>query len=301
MSEQPRTPVTVLGMGLMGTAMAKAFLSAGHSTTVWNRTPEKANPLVDLGAVHATTVAEAIAASPLVVVSLLNDGAVQAALETAAPKLRGRTLVNLTSSSPEQARQRAAWTERLGADYVDGSVMATPAAIGAPDTLLLYSGSERGYRQAEPALAALAGQGTYVGQDPGRAAAFDASLLPMFWLSLFGVSLSLALASAEGIQGVDLVPFAPALTGMLPEMLADTARQLEAGHYPGDETTIASAADAFAQLRAVVAGHGIDTSLLDATDVVMRRAVAAGYGADGLGRLVPMLSAPTEVGTAVSS
>ena len=295
MSEHVRTPVTVVGLGLMGTALAKAFLAAGHPTTVWNRTPEKADALVAHGAVRAASVAEAIASSPLVVASLLNDEAVGAALEPAASVLRERVLVNLTSSSPEQARNRAAWATEQGADYVDGSVMATPAAIGAPDTLLLYSGSETGYRTAEPALAVLAGQGTYVGADPGRAAAFDASLLPTFWLSLFGVSLSLSLAGAEGIKGADLVPFVPALAGMLPGMLAETARQVEAGRYPGDETTIAAAADAFGQLRDVIAGHGIDTSVLDATDAVMKRAMAAGHGSDGLARLVPTLSNPDAV------
>ncbi|MER6901101.1 NAD(P)-binding domain-containing protein, partial [Amycolatopsis sp. NPDC000740] len=41
-----RTPVTVVGLGSMGRALAGAFLAAGHPTTVWNRTPDKAAPLV---------------------------------------------------------------------------------------------------------------------------------------------------------------------------------------------------------------------------------------------------------------
>ncbi|MFC7722700.1 NAD(P)-binding domain-containing protein [Nonomuraea recticatena] len=39
-----RTPVTVLGLGSMGTALAEAFIEAGHPTTVWNRTASKAAP-----------------------------------------------------------------------------------------------------------------------------------------------------------------------------------------------------------------------------------------------------------------
>ncbi|WP_416562430.1 NAD(P)-dependent oxidoreductase [Nocardia testacea] len=290
MLDDSPTPVTVLGLGLMGSAIAKTFLAAGHPTVVWNRTGTKAEPLVELGATHAVSAATAVAASPLVVVSLLDDEAVDAALRDAGPQLRRRVLVNLTSSAPEQSRRRAEWATRHGAEYVDGAVMAVPQGIGTPDALLLYSGSESGYRTAEPALRALAGQGTYLGADHGRAAAFDASLVSVFWLSLFGVSLGIALAEAEGIKGSELVPFTPAVVSLLPDMAAQTAAQVEAGHYPGDDTSIASAYTAFTALRGVIARHGIDTGVLDATGEIFRRALAAGHGADGLARLVPVLA-----------
>lgn len=57
-------PVTVLGLGNMGFALAAALLDRGHPVTVWNRSPHKAVPLTDRGASLAATPAEAIAASP---------------------------------------------------------------------------------------------------------------------------------------------------------------------------------------------------------------------------------------------
>lgn len=290
MSGEARTPVAVLGLGLMGSAIAKTFLTAGHPTVVWNRTGTKTDALVELGATRASSAAAAVAAAPLVVVSLLDDDAVGAALRDAGPRLRGRVLVNLTSSTPEQSRRRAEWAGHHGAEYVDGAVMAVPQGIGTPDALLLYSGSESGYRTAEPALRTLAEQSTYLGADHGRAAAFDASLVSVFWLSFFGVSLGLALAEAEGIKGRELVPFTPAVVSLLPDMAARTAAQVEAGHYPGDDTSISSAYTAFTTLREVIARHGIDTGVLDATGEVFRRALAAGHGAEGLARLVPVLA-----------
>ncbi|WP_262986041.1 NAD(P)-binding domain-containing protein, partial [Streptomyces sp. CBMA123] len=53
-----RTPVAVLGLGLMGTALADAFLSAGHPTTVWNRTAARADGPAARGAHRAATPAE---------------------------------------------------------------------------------------------------------------------------------------------------------------------------------------------------------------------------------------------------
>jgi 3-hydroxyacyl-CoA dehydrogenase len=54
--------VTVIGLGSMGTAVAEAFIGAGHPTTVWNRTPYKAAPLTAKGAIHAEAIEDAVAA-----------------------------------------------------------------------------------------------------------------------------------------------------------------------------------------------------------------------------------------------
>lgn len=56
-------PVTVIGLGLMGSALAGAFLANGNPTTVWNRSAEKADSLAAQGARRAATVADAVMAS----------------------------------------------------------------------------------------------------------------------------------------------------------------------------------------------------------------------------------------------
>src|SRR5262245_60405779 len=101
------TKVTVLGLGPMGRALAGAFLAAGHPTTVWNRTPGRADALAAAGAASAATPAEAVAAGPLVVVSLLDDGAVHDVLDPVAAGLAGKAVVNLTSGTPAEARRTA--------------------------------------------------------------------------------------------------------------------------------------------------------------------------------------------------
>ena len=62
--------VTVIGLGEMGSALARAFLAGGKSVTVWNRTPAKAAALERLGALAASAVADAVSASPVVVIFL---------------------------------------------------------------------------------------------------------------------------------------------------------------------------------------------------------------------------------------
>jgi 3-hydroxyisobutyrate dehydrogenase-like beta-hydroxyacid dehydrogenase len=68
--------VTVIGLALMGQALAGAFLRDGYPTTVWNRTAAKAGQLVAHGARLAGSAGGAVAASPLVVVCVSDDDAV---------------------------------------------------------------------------------------------------------------------------------------------------------------------------------------------------------------------------------
>ncbi|MFD0854661.1 NAD(P)-dependent oxidoreductase, partial [Actinomadura adrarensis] len=113
------TPVTVVGLGLMGQALAATFLKAGHPTTVWNRTPSKAEKLVADGARLAPTLNDALKPGSLTIVCVTDYEAVHELLGTA--RLDGTTLINLTSGSSSQARETAQWAERRGARYLDGA------------------------------------------------------------------------------------------------------------------------------------------------------------------------------------
>src|ERR1043165_341022 len=102
-----KTPITVLGTGRMGTAIAHLYLADGHPVTVWNRTPGKAAELVGAGAVEAASVAEAVAASPFTFTVLFDGHAVRATVEQAG-ELENRTVLNLSTGRPDEARAVAA-------------------------------------------------------------------------------------------------------------------------------------------------------------------------------------------------
>jgi 3-hydroxyisobutyrate dehydrogenase-like beta-hydroxyacid dehydrogenase len=108
-------PVTVIGLGPMGQAMVRKFLAAGHPTTLWNRTPARADALVEEGAVRAASPAEAVAASELVVLSLTDYQAMYDILGQAEDALSGRVIANLSSDSPQKTREAAAWLAERGA------------------------------------------------------------------------------------------------------------------------------------------------------------------------------------------
>ncbi|MGJ6961926.1 NAD(P)-dependent oxidoreductase [Streptosporangium sp. G11] len=277
------TSVTVLGLGPMGHALATAFTAAGHPTTVWNRTPEKGD---DLNAIVADTATEAITASPLVVVCVLNHQVARSLLDTDA--LKGRTLVNFTGGSPRQARAMATWAAEHDIGYIDGVIMATPAAIGGPEAALFYSGSGDAYETHRPALAALGENANYLGEDPGRAAAFDASLQDLFWTAMSGVVHTFALAAAENIGPSDIAGHAKAMLGFFSDMIDQVARQVAAGHFPGDDSTITSAAAAMDHILGTIRANDLDNGVLSAARAEMQRAIDAGYGSEGVGRLAAL-------------
>ncbi|MER9400265.1 NAD(P)-binding domain-containing protein [Mesorhizobium sp. M0615] len=168
--------ITVIGLGAMGTALAEAFLNQGHAVTVWNRSPAKAEALAAKGAIVAKSVEEAVRSSPLIVACLLVYDTAREVLGPSRDALSGRTLVNLTNGTPEQARAMSGWAVSQGASYIDGGIMAVPPMIGGPHALILYSGSRQAFDACSGQLGAL-GTSKFLGEDAGLAPLYDISLL----------------------------------------------------------------------------------------------------------------------------
>ncbi|MEU2065093.1 NAD(P)-binding domain-containing protein [Streptomyces sp. NPDC013455] len=277
--------VTVLGLGQMGAALAGALLAAGHPTTVWNRTAARAEPLAARGAVHAASVAEAVEASELVLVCVLDYVAVRELLAPVAGRLRGRVLVNLTTGSPEQARAEAEWAAEHGAGYLDGGIMTTPPGVGDPANMVLYSGDPELFAAHQDTLAAL-GDPVGLGADPGLASLYDAGLLGLMW-SVFGGWLhATALAGADGVAARDFTAVANRWLRTVAWFMTGYAEQIDAGVYPGDDATIDVQIAAIGHLLHASADRGVDTRLPELHLELMRAAAAAGHGGDSYARII---------------
>lgn len=285
------TAVTVLGLGPMGRALAGAFLDAGLRTTVWNRTPGRERELVERGAVGAGSPQEAVAASDLTVVCVVNYDASDAIVrrDTVKTALNGRTLVNLSADTPRRARDTAAWAAEHGIGYLDGAIMVPVAAIGTPDAAFLYSGPEELFQRHRPVLEALGGSRTHLGADPGRAATFDVVLLDIFSTAMAGYAHALAVARAEGVTARELVPFAKGMAGILPPIFEETADEADTGHFAGADNPLTSAVSSMSHIVETSEAHGIDAGVMRAVEGLARRAIGLGHAADGFIRVVDVL------------
>ncbi|MFJ1810175.1 MULTISPECIES: NAD(P)-dependent oxidoreductase [unclassified Streptomyces] len=279
--------VTVLGLGPMGRALAGAFLDAGVRTTVWNRTPGRAEEPAGRGAVVARTAEEAVGASGLIVVCVRDYDAVDAVLrqEPVTAALKGRTVVNLSADTPARARDTADWAARHGVRYLDGAIMTPTPTIGTPATVVLYSGPAEPYREHRPVLEALGGTHTHLGEEIGRAAAHDLALLDVFWTAMAGWAHAVALARAEGITARELAPYAQGIAAILPAIFDRTAAEADAGTFPGDANPITSAAASIAHIVHTSEAHGIDTGVLRAAEGQVLRVIGRGHGEGGFIRV----------------
>ncbi|GAA2776244.1 NAD(P)-dependent oxidoreductase [Saccharopolyspora taberi] len=277
-----KAPLSVLGLGAMGTALARAWEAAGHPVTVWNRTPARAEGF----STAAGSAAEAVAASRLVVVCLLDDASVGEAL--ADTDLTGKDLVDLTTGTPDQARERAEWARARGARFLDGGIMAIPPMIGVPESggYVFYSGSRELFDEHRETLAVPAGT-NYVGTDAGYAALHDVALLSAMYGMFAGVSHAFALVRKENI---DPEAFAPLLSGWLGAMLPfvqRTAEQLASGDYTtGVVSNLAMQAAGNATMLRTAEEQGVSPELLTPYLDLMARHVADGHGdEDGTGMI----------------
>ncbi|MFD3525183.1 NAD(P)-dependent oxidoreductase [Streptomyces sp. NPDC058653] len=300
MSPSTKPAVSVIGLGMMGTALAVAFLRAGHQVTVWNRSAAKTGPLAAQGALPVDTAAEAVAASPLVVVCLSTYDTVRTVLEPLTGRFTGKTLANLTNGTPDQARDLAVWSAKEGADYLDGGIMAVPQMIAGPHAYVFYSGPREVFEAHRETFAALGGT-RYVGEEVGLAALYDLALLTGMYGMIMGVMQSYALVRTESIPATDfaelLVPWVGAMLGSAPAW----AEAIDSGRHLTDVASLATNQEAFPNLLSTFAAQGVSGELFAPVQGLLDRAIAEGHAADGLSRLADLLGTGPGRGPATES
>ncbi|MEU6755740.1 NAD(P)-binding domain-containing protein [Streptomyces sp. NPDC046685] len=277
----PRNPLTLLGLGDMGTALARTWLAAGHPLTVWNRTAAKAEALAAEGAVVAPSPAAAVAANTLVVVCLLDDPTVGSALDGI--DLTGKDLVNLTTGTPAEGRARAAWAEARGARFVDGGIMATPTMIGVPEAggYVFYSGSRALFDAHRTALEVPAGA-RFVGADPGHAALHDVALLSAMYGLFAGISHAYALVEGEDIAPKDLAPLLSEWLGAMGFFVGNAAERLTSRDFTtGVVSNLAMQVAASGTLLRTAEEQRVSAELISPYLDLMRRRLTADPAAHG--------------------
>ncbi|MFC8130949.1 NAD(P)-dependent oxidoreductase [Streptomyces sp. NPDC057302] len=293
MNNKSDTPITVIGLGRMGQVLAGAFLDAGHPTTVWNRTPSKADQLVARGARLAPTVGDAFKADSLTIVCVTDYAAMYELLGAGDVALDGTTLINLTSGDSTQARDAARWAEKHGARYLDGAIMAIPQAIGTDDAVILHSGPQPDFETHKPTLDAL-GTVTYLGADHGLASLYDVAGLAMMWSVLNAWLQGTALLRSVGVDAATYAPFARQIAAGVAAWLPGYAEQIDGGSYPAEVSALETDARAMAHLIEESEAAGVNTELPKLLKAMADRSIAAGHGGEQYPVLIEEFGKPSD-------
>ena len=161
--------VGFIGLGTMGSAMARNLVDAGHTVRVWNRNPDAAAPLLEAGAVPAESAAHALE-SGIAFSMLSNDAAADAVFsEDALRSVPGSLHVNMASISPVAARALADRHAASGVGYVAAPVLGRPPVAVAGKLNILAAGADADLDRLEPYFEVIGARTWRIGTEPAQA------------------------------------------------------------------------------------------------------------------------------------
>jgi 3-hydroxyisobutyrate dehydrogenase-like beta-hydroxyacid dehydrogenase len=279
-------PISFIGLGEMGSALARAAVRAGHPATVWNRTAGKAD---GLGARVVPSVEDALGErsdgqSRLLVICLFDHRSVHDVLDPVAGRLAGARILNLTTTSPESARELARWANGAGAQYLDGGIMATPDMIGNPGSRIFYSG-DRTVLDDHRSILELWGTAEYFGEDAGRASLYDLALLSAMYVMFAGFFHGAAMLGAAGIPAAEFAAMAVPWLQVTAEALPEFAGVIDGTDYaaPGQQSLL------FSDISDIIEAsrdQGVSTEVVDVVQRLIHRQIDAGHGDEGFARII---------------
>jgi len=281
--------VTVVGLGAMGSALARALINTGRSVTVWNRSPEKMAHLVALGADGPADFAEALAASPLIVVCISDYRTTEELFERPdlEPLLNGRTVIQLSTGTPKEARESEEWFNGLGADYLDGAILCWPGDIGTSSGLILIGGKELVFEDCRVDLQHLAGDLRYLGANIGAASTLDLAWLSRLMGVIFGSIHGALLCESEGVPVSAFTALLPAKDRSVP--LTQAINDGTFAEVSKDGATLDVAASAVNRIRQQAKDAGINSELPDLLCDWVKRAQSAGYGSEETAAVIKVI------------
>lgn len=191
------TTISFLGLGIMGQGMVRNLLQAGHDVTVWNRTPDVADPLVAAGAALAPDLPAAVTGAELVMYCFADDTAIEQVVladggvaELASSE---QLVIDLSTISPRTSdRERAAFEAR-GVGFLDAPVFGSRGEAAEGGLWIVVGGDADDLERARPALEAISATIHHLG--PGGSGArmkLVGNLLVASQLHALGEALTLA-------------------------------------------------------------------------------------------------------------
>jgi len=270
------TVVAVVGLGAMGSRIARRLLDAGHEVVVWNRTAERAAPLVEAGATAAATPAEAARRAEVVVTMVADPAALRDVTEgpegTAAGVGAEATAIEMSTVGPDAVRRLASILP-AGTGLLDAPVLGSRGEAES-GTLRIFVGGPAELAERWTPLLSTLGSPLHVGPlGSGAAAKLVANTTLVGTIGVLGEALALAeglgLSRAKAFEVLAATP----LAGQ-----AERRREaIEGGEYPPRFTLYLARKDAELVVAAAEEA-GVDLRLTDAARRWLADADEAGWG-----------------------
>lgn len=290
----PSANVAVIGLGDMGSALARSFLSAGTPVNVWNRTAAKAEALAAEGAVACGLASEAMSGCPTVIACLSNYAAW--AEITADPQVRaalkGATLIQLTGGTVSEAQANAQAMEDNGTGLIEGAIMCFPTQMGTDRASIICAGPEDLMRRHDRDLRTMSPNLNYLGENYVAPIVLGRASVSSILGFLVGTINGAALCQAAGVplsayraqveQNAELMQLEPL-------RILDA---IEAGRTDETEASLAVWAEGHRDLLDASQTLGVETRFHDGMKQVFDIGIKLGLGTHDISAMVQAFTAP---------
>jgi len=191
-----------VGLGVMGSSVVRRLLDADHTVTVWNRTREKAEPLLEAGARWADSPRAVAELSEIVFTMVTSTDAVRAVTEGPDGILAGlgagKIYLDMSTASPANTRALAEQVAETGAQMLDAPVSGTSLTVDQGKASLMVGGEEDAFERARPVLEAIGRPVFHMGRN-GSAVTMKIAINLSLAVQMLAFSEGVLLAEKSGI------------------------------------------------------------------------------------------------------
>ena len=277
--------VLLIGLGNMGTALARTLLDAGYETWVWNRTKEKAGTLLEKGARWSKEVWAAVGSVDHVVMCLSNYVNCVGLLSTCSD-LENKTLIQLSTGTASDARSFENLVKQKRGRYLDGAILAYPSNIGDPRCSLLVAGNSLAWKDSESLILTLGGKSQFLGEEVGAPSHLDHALIAPSLIMQMAVIQGMHMANKAGL---DLEFYSKMISGLPASLKADQERHTRAiidGDFSQVQASIRTWKEALDRILEEDKGLNFNAEVLSGIAEVLRDAQDHGVGEEDLAALI---------------
>ena len=203
--------IAFIGLGNMGSHMARHLLRAGHDVTVWNRTSSKADELRTHGAKVGKSIGETVRDAEAVITMLADDHAVESAVLHSGGVLdhlpRGAVHISMSTISVALSQKLAEEHGKHGQQYIAAPVFGRPEAAEAGKLFVVAAGDQSAVERCKPLLETLGQRVFVMGDKPEMANVVKLSGNFLIASVIESLGEAIALTRKYGIDPHDYVEF----------------------------------------------------------------------------------------------
>jgi 3-hydroxyisobutyrate dehydrogenase-like beta-hydroxyacid dehydrogenase len=192
-----------VGLGVMGGGVVRRLLDAGHTVTVWNRTREKATPLLEAGALWGESPRDVTERSDVVFTMVTNTAAVQAVCEGDDGILAGlgpgKVYVDMSTASPSNTRALAEQVAARGAQMLDAPVSGSVITLEQGKLTVMVGGDADTFERVKAILEAIGPRVFHLGGS-GSAVTMKIAINLSLAVQMLAFSEGVLLAEKTGIS-----------------------------------------------------------------------------------------------------